>query len=186
MRTAKWIVALLIVLSGFFFKPAEMFACSCVGGDALVKKERSTNVFQGEVVNIGKRVKGEFAKLRQYTFDVELVWKGEPKRRIILYSYDGDSASCGLSFEAGERYLIYAYAEEDGRLVTNLCSGNLKLAEADEDLKLLGPGTEVPEEPDSYETKQTNSTPAIPAILIILTALLVLGAYISLKSRNTE
>jgi hypothetical protein len=46
---------------------------------------------------------------------------------------------CEYPFTEGERYLVYAYAEEGG-LQTSYCARTKKLAEADKDLKALGRG----------------------------------------------
>jgi hypothetical protein len=147
MKKAFAIVSVMIfALAGFFFVPSVTLACSCLGGDALERMERSAVVFQGEVIDDGG--KKTHRELRPYTFKVEKVWKGDPESRLVIHAYNGSSASCGIQFERGEHYLIFAY--EDGTtLQTNLCSGNVKLSEAAEDLQLLGPGIEVADESDN-------------------------------------
>lgn len=64
----------------------------------------------------------------------------------ILVS-DGGSDSCGIQFEKNQSYLIYAYQYEvDHKLHTNLCSRNVPIEQAGEELKLLGAGKVVSKE----------------------------------------
>jgi hypothetical protein len=46
---------------------------------------------------------------------------------------------CGYRFEVGARYLVFAYGD-DAKLETNICQRTKELAQAAEDLKLLGKG----------------------------------------------
>jgi hypothetical protein len=55
------------------------------------------------------------------TLDVRKVWKGTVPDRVAVPS--GDGASCVYVFEAGQRYLVFAYRDpSDGRLRVSLCS----------------------------------------------------------------
>jgi hypothetical protein len=50
----------------------------------------------------------------------------------------GSGPACGYAFKKGERYLVYARRQPDGKeLVTGICSRTRLLAEADEDLRFL-------------------------------------------------
>jgi hypothetical protein len=50
----------------------------------------------------------------------------------------GSGPACGYAFKKGERYLVYARRQADGKeLVTGICSRTRLLAEADEDLRFL-------------------------------------------------
>ena len=44
---------------------------------------------------------------------------------------------CGYAFKAGERYLVYAYRNQEGRLATGICSRTRPIAEAAEDLTFI-------------------------------------------------
>jgi hypothetical protein len=129
-----------VLLAGLNLGAQSAYACSCVGGDAKEKLERSSVVFAGKVTEIGSRtISGEVGRLLPYTFEVDRAWKGVTTKSISILGYDGESASCGISFQMNEAYLIYSSQDEEGKLTTSLCNGNVLLSDADEDLKLLGP-----------------------------------------------
>ena len=55
------------------------------------------------------------------TLDVRNVWKGTVPDRVVVPS--GDGASCVYVFEAGRRYLVFAYHDpSNGRVRVSLCS----------------------------------------------------------------
>jgi len=144
MKQVSIVLMFAIALLGLSaFQGGEAYACSCVGGDAKAKLERSNLVFLGKVIEIGD-VNKDSSKMpeRRYVFEVEKSWKGAPDHQVTLYSYDGAEASCGYKFDLNQTYLVYTYQEEgsDKTPRTNLCSGNLLQTEADEDIKLLGDG----------------------------------------------
>ncbi|MFD0694488.1 hypothetical protein ACFQZT_10335 [Paenibacillus sp. GCM10027628] len=125
------------------FPSNKAFACSCAGVSVAERLNRSNAVFTGEVIGIGRSVNGEIGKLREYTFQVRKSWKGATDKQITIYSYDGSEASCGYSFDKRQTYLVYAYTGKNGLLETNLCSGNLKDADAKADYALLGAAPHV-------------------------------------------
>ncbi len=55
---------------------------------------------------------------------VEKVYKGDVPASIDV-STSGSGASCGFDFQQGQRYTVFARATE-GKLSTNLCSGNVQ------------------------------------------------------------
>ncbi|HET6930841.1 MAG TPA: carboxypeptidase-like regulatory domain-containing protein [Candidatus Acidoferrum sp.] len=46
-------------------------------------------------------------------------------------------ADCGTPLEPGEKFLIFAYKEKDGRLWTGMCDGNRKLSGSQEDEEIV-------------------------------------------------
>ena len=55
------------------------------------------------------------------TLDLRHVWKGTVPDRVVVPS--GDGASCVYVFEAGQRYLVFAYHDPgNGRVRVSLCS----------------------------------------------------------------
>jgi LPXTG-motif cell wall-anchored protein len=76
-----------------------------------------------------------------------------------------DPATCGYPFEEGETYLVYAHS--DGTpLTTSLYHRTQALERAEEDLDVLGTGSEVEEETTTSDGDDFNS------------AMLLLGAVI--------
>lgn len=134
------ILLFIVITVSVSFPGKKVFACSCVSGDAKEKLERSTAVFVGKVIDKGRTKKSNNGPIRKYTFAVDKTWKGVKDRHITIYSYDGDSASCGFEFDRGQTYLVFSYQDKDNSLQTNLCSGNIPIAQAGEELKQLGTG----------------------------------------------
>ena len=140
------LAANLVLLGGVGARSAD--ACSCGGGATLEEQIRwSDAVFSGEVESIDRdqRTPGAGPPLGRVTFDAKEVWKGGPGESFEVYGY-GDGVMCGIEFERGESYLVYAYRSGrggDGPLETDLCAPTKPLENADDDLLVLGP-PEVP------------------------------------------
>ncbi len=142
-------LVLLLVTSGLALFPGDkVYACSCVESDAQERLKTYTAVFTGEVVKKGLSQQSQHdGLLREYTFDVDIGWKGVNMKKMKVIGSDGGSDSCGVQFEKNQSYLIFASLDErDNRLHTNLCSGNVPVEQAGDDLKLLGAGKVVSKE----------------------------------------
>ncbi|WP_440111747.1 hypothetical protein [Paenibacillus sp. QZ-Y1] len=148
-RLVMYMLVLLLVASGLALFPGDkVHACSCVESDAQERLKTYTAVFTGEVVKKGLSQQSQHdGLLREYTFDVDTGWKGVNMKKMKVIGSDGGSDSCGVQFEKNQSYLIFAYQyEEDHKLRTNLCSGNVSIEQAGDDLKLLGAGKVVSKE----------------------------------------
>jgi len=119
--------------------PERSFACSCVGFTTLEAKDHADEVFRGTVTEVKKpwlsNNSGDQAKI---TLQVDEVWKGEAEQVILVYSSLFD-ASCGVEFEVGKTFLVFA-KYSDGWLKTSMCSGTKEVSYAGQELKDLGPG----------------------------------------------
>ena len=118
-------------------------ACSCISVPLEEHLRTSDAVFSGEVVGIDENdlSPGAGPQLGKVTFDVSGVWKGASEEPVAVYG-QGPEASCGIDFEEGESYLVYAYRSNgDGTnpLQTDLCNATKPLAAAERDLRVLGP-----------------------------------------------
>ncbi len=146
----------------FLFNAAIIFGCVCDTSVTFDEEfKESTAVFSGKyigaeyrkgIVNESIEI-GFFSEEKKRTyevlvlkFQVEKSWKGAPKQEIVLLTdqvkfSDGSTAvsDCDLSFEEGNRYLIYAYGKEN-EIQTSACSRTARLKKAKKDLKLLGAG----------------------------------------------
>ncbi len=114
-------------------------ACSCAGGWSTEEEfRRSTAVFSGEVVEVGKLPMEQVGPtdpgvplLAPVTFDVTGAWKGVTGDTVVVHG-QGPGPSCGLNFERGETYLVFAGARgrsEEGPLETGLCSSTRQASE---------------------------------------------------------
>jgi hypothetical protein len=177
-------VCALVVVSGLISFPAtKVYACSCVGGSAKDKLERSTVVFEGKVIKKGNTSKFEFGELREYIFDVDRAWKGVQSREITIYSYNGDGGSCGFQFDEGRSYLVYSYLDKDNLLQTNFCSGNIPISQAGDEINQLGLGTVFDKDTD-IDSNQKSSYIIVVSVGILL-MITILGLVIwRIRKRN--
>jgi hypothetical protein len=65
---------------------------------------------------------------------VERLWKKRINGVVSVYT----SGGCGVGFEVGKKYLVYAKRDSEGELYTDVCMGTRNIAAADKDLKHLG------------------------------------------------
>ncbi len=93
-------------------------------------------VFTGEVTNIEPNTATKFGGV-EITLQVMKVWKGEIGAQVQVRTA-GSSAACGYSFVKGETYLVYADRDEADPMRVSLCSRTALVANAQEDLDLLG------------------------------------------------
>jgi len=127
----------------FVFKPSTTFACKCVK-PLGVKEElsRSDQVFSGKVLSI-KDEKGSNGNIKKVVlFKVSQTWKGSKVAKIKIITGQG-GGDCGYSFQKNHDYLVYAkqsdmYGKKE--LVAITCSRTKDLADAKEDLVILGKG----------------------------------------------
>lgn len=172
---------LLIVLAAVYIKPIPAAACSCMmPPSADVALSEATAVFSGEVVKV-KKHKDLHGKTIH--FKVHEIWKGIDSTTITVFT-GNDSASCGIDFTVGVEYLVYANAmdpDSDSSLTTSLCDRTVELANAVEDLTLIGEG-QTPEQTEQPTDEQNNLYYLYAGILVLAAGLL--GLLISKRSKK--
>nr|MBA3951825.1 hypothetical protein [Rubrobacter sp.] len=100
---------------------------------------------------------GDDPFLGPVTFEVEEAWKGASEGSVVVYG-QGPEPSCGIDFERGETYLVYAY-RSDGYLGTDYCGRTKPLSFAGSDVGELNaargslPETGGPRVPSSLQAK---------------------------------
>ncbi len=157
----------------------EAHACSCAS-QTLEKEIRTSDaVFSGEVVGVESDVllPGPGPPLGKVTFDVRDSWKGVSGQSVVVYG-QGPEVSCGIDFEQGKSYLVYAYrskGNEGDPLETSLCDATKPLAEAKGDLPVLGPpGATLPDTGGSVSSPIGEATTVAAAfVLLVLASTLV-------------
>jgi hypothetical protein len=90
-------------------------------------------VFEGRVVSLERESGMLVAR-----FDVVQHWKGVEVEHAVVRTAES-SAACGVSFEVGTSWLIYADREGEA-LTTGICSRTRRIEDAGEDLAELGAG----------------------------------------------
>lgn len=158
-------------------KPSEVSACSCVMPPPPEEALNSADaVFSGEVVDIVDNKGMLNGNGVTVYFEVDESWKGINKSEVsVTTGYnDGD---CGFPFEVGQSYLVYASTGDMYRsnaLSTTICQRTTNLANATEDLNVLGEGEKVEESNEKVE--DNNDLLSWSTMKFILVALLVLVA----------
>ncbi|WP_027084415.1 hypothetical protein [Cohnella panacarvi] len=175
----------IIIVGLMLFPESKAYACSCAGADAKGKLERSHVVFLGKVTDKGGTKKFDHGRLRKYSFEVDQAWKGTNEKHITIYSYDGPGASCGFEFEKNQVYLVYSYKGDNNLFQTNLCSGNLNLSQASDDLQQLGDGTIITESEDDNLNNGIRNQSVNPVVTgtILVMAIIFITIY-KVKKRN--
>ena len=80
-------------------------------------------IFKGEVKTITKKW-----DKREYEFKISEVIKGlKPDAKTVRVQASENGAECGIVFEKGTTYKIYAIFNDDKKYETNLCMGNRDL-----------------------------------------------------------
>jgi hypothetical protein len=144
-------LACLVMVGGPY--AGEAHACSCAGtGSTEEALRRSTAVFSGEVVEVEEPSMEQVEPtdpgmplLGPVTFDVKAAWKGVSGESVVVHG-QGPGAGCGLDFERGETYLVFAGGTGrggDGPLETGLCSATRQTSE-ETARNMLGPPETLP------------------------------------------
>lgn len=122
-------------------------ACSCAPPMPVNRAvEAATAVFVGKVTRVDMVGEG-FQQKKRATFAVEAVHKGADVGQVVQVLTNRHSASCGLAFQAGETWAVYAYErppQVGGGLGSNLCTRSRKLGqdpESEQERIELGPPT---------------------------------------------
>jgi hypothetical protein len=145
LTPVKGLLAMALVFAVLALAPVcPAYACSCIPpAPPLDSLAEAAAVFQGEVVEVGAlEAEGgvvNTADMVQVTFKVNQVWKGDIAETTTLTTA-GSSASCGVEFQSGQTYVVYAHMLE-GQLNASLCSRTAPVDLAAEDLEALGEGT---------------------------------------------
>ena len=128
-------------------------ACDCVGPRGKAALVNANVAFSGKVIKIKyvdnrEQVNPEPRVI--VTFRVYRVWKGQPKRKIILHTVFNKWTCKGYWFKEGEEYLVFAHANDSdtakmfpkakNSLGVGICGGTFPLADAQGDVKELGAG----------------------------------------------
>jgi hypothetical protein len=137
-------------------------ACSCSVLTPADAYQQADAVFEGRVVEVrAPAAEGGHGASRSVRLQVVRAWKGITDEQVEVATPVGSTA-CGYDFSTDQSYFVYA-ANRDGKLSVSLCSRTRKMAEAIDDLRVLGMGaTPVDPRKDNQGPKQAEprQTPA--------------------------
>lgn len=140
MRSFKLFLGVCLFLLGV----EATLACSCAPPqNPSAELKRASAVFAGKVIEIkrqrperGQKHPGDLFREVGVLFEVGKVWKGIDTDTVVVFT-SAHSASCGYRFSIDKSYLIYAYANDDGKLETGICSRTKPLDSAKDETKEL-------------------------------------------------
>src|SRR5262245_49165055 len=123
----KWALYQLVwVIAAIASAPEPAAGCSCLPPPPRRALAAADAVFIGTAVN---RTPVPWRVTDGHTWDgyaVEFAvteWlKGDGDRRAVVVTGEG-RGDCGVPFEVGQAYLVFAYLDDAGRLSTNICTG---------------------------------------------------------------
>ena len=186
MRSVALFFGIVIVFS---LASRTATACSCGGtGTPCESYGSAAAVFAGTVTgvrDIEREMKDVSGQRKQeylngiewvpmaYKFSVEQPYLGVAGAEIEIFTGRG-GGDCGVSFQIGQRYLVYAYRYKD-KLTTSICTRTTSFSRATEDLAFLGmlssaaPGVTISGKvsrgpymgPDVAEIKNENLSPDV-------------------------
>lgn len=148
-RRRIWFLAVALIANSLLLggpQAGEAYACSCAETrDVGETFEVSAAVFSGEVVKAEEEPPDRGGRfLGPVTFEVEETWKGAAENSVVVYG-QGSEVSCGIDFERGETYLVYA-GRTDGYLTTDYCGRTKPLSFAGSEVDELNAArTPLPE-----------------------------------------
>jgi hypothetical protein len=117
-------LATALMATGVLFLSARpCWACSCVAQPPKAQADNADVIFTGRVIEAEDPFRFSGPRV-QAVLAVEVLYKGEAGSEILVETYPGGSASCGLEFVEGERFTVFAFLNERGRLETNICSAS--------------------------------------------------------------
>jgi hypothetical protein len=141
MFMKKAVFFTLGIAAFLIFTHVNVFACSCptVAGleeELKWKLKKLHAVFSGEVIEIKEQTSSRDVSVK---IKVDRVWKGSVFQELWVMTPDSPGA-CGVAFESGKSYLVFASRSDQGDLTTGLCLKNKEIVKAEEELKILGAG----------------------------------------------
>jgi len=121
---------LLFVALCLFGAPTLGFCCECIGFDRPCERMGSEAIFVGRVLETQSvrhpLEKDTWTSGYSMRFSVEESLRGAPGKELTIETGSG-GGDCGTPLRPGNRFLIFAYKNKDGKLWTGMCSGNRQL-----------------------------------------------------------
>jgi len=138
--TAPLATLALASLLAAFSPSSAAHACKCMFPPVESAKADAAAVFEGRVLAIREHTDpATMLGENRVTLAVVRTWKGLHRDEQIEIVTSNSGASCGYTFAKDASYLVYAQ-ESEGKLSVSACSRTKPLAEARDDLKVLGAG----------------------------------------------
>lgn len=132
MRVLSLIVFLLVAAPGI------AAACTCpVPPEPSAAFDASAAVFTGHVTHVIHLADGRIL----VQIERNTVWSGPTDEYVLVRTRS--PRACGVSFRAGQDWLVYATEDIDGVLTASSCGRSRQAAGAEDDYASLGEGTPI-------------------------------------------
>lgn len=126
----------LLALLFLFVGVESAQACSCVPPPPPSEAVAASDaVFLGKVIKTRRTGSGINEGNLLATFRVRHIVKGDLQEDVVIET-GPNSAACGVPFEKGKEYLVYA-SMQDGQLRTHLCTRTALVESASTDIEEL-------------------------------------------------
>ena len=149
-----------------FNYPGHVLACECENISNELAIAQADLILRGRVVSIETNwMSGGW----KFTFLVNETWKGESGQAYVVNSqWEKD---CGYLFKQGSEYLVFVNRKFTPK--TDACMGNRHIKQADDILRLLGPGNAIrPQSPQAGMFNYIITGLAVMGILFMLVVVL--------------
>jgi hypothetical protein len=132
----------LSILALYLICGSELcLACECIALRRPCEQMGSEAIFVGRVLETKPARhlldKDSWTSGYSMRFSVEESIKGVPEKEITIETGSG-GGDCGTPLPQGNKFLIFAYKNKDGKLWTGMCSGNRQLFGEPEEQNSLG------------------------------------------------
>lgn len=153
MHRVNWLMVCALLAGLFAVTIPRAYACSCVQTDYAAPQylEKMDAVFVGRVIEIHANANPSADGLPDDKIVTLFVSKGFKgiEEAVLEVASNLSSASCGIDFEVGREYLIFA-ARRNGQLTTHLCLGTQPLETAAPLLPRLNNAVRVSPAPNTF------------------------------------
>jgi hypothetical protein len=178
---------MLIAPSLVVMGATRALACSCIPQQPdKAAIEDAQAVFSGTLDEVEPGVEVGFDVVT-WTFAVDTVYKGEVERSQDVTTQT-QSAACGLVFDEGKRYVLFAYTDESDRLGTNVCTNTRPLGRNEElNMAPVAAFSESPPPVAAPAVEETNGWDpvAVGSLGLLVVSAIVAIAFLIARRRKT-
>ena len=137
-RLSTFSLLALSVLAWLWSAPA--LACECAALSPADAYKQADAVFEGRVLELRSSPPGAWGQAAQRSVLLQVVraWKGIHAEQVEI-TMAAQDAACSHDLAASQSYFVYA-VEQAGHLSVGSCGRTRPMAEADEDVHVLGMG----------------------------------------------
>ena len=162
MQPLHSLVLALVLGTASLLVSAPALACKCAVPTVEAGRADATALFEGRVLRVAEETPEGMMPYHRVTLAVVRSWKGLEREEQVEAITNTQSAACGYPFTKDTSYLVYA-KESEGKLHVSLCSRTKPMADAAEDLAVLGAGATpvriVPKAQDAAVAGEPKSGP---------------------------